>query len=62
MPGAADAGANRLDRMASLRASLDQHGVDVRQVIVPGVGHDAAGVLEPVKTFFSASLARSRSG
>lgn len=62
MPGAADAGANRLDRMASLKASLEQYGVDVRQVIVPGVGHDASKVLDPVKAFFTAVLARSRAG
>ena len=62
MPGAEDAGVNRLDRMASLRASLEQHGIDFRQVIVPGVGHDASQVLEPVKAFFSEILARSRAG
>jgi pimeloyl-ACP methyl ester carboxylesterase len=60
MPGASDAGANRLERMASLRASLEAHDVDVQQVIVPGVGHEAARVLEPVKAFFSTALARSR--
>ncbi|MDQ3692435.1 MAG: alpha/beta hydrolase [Chloroflexota bacterium] len=60
MPGAEDAGVNRQDRMSSLKASLEQHGIDVRQATVPGVGHEGFKVLEPVKSFFSEILGRHR--
>jgi hypothetical protein len=60
MPGAEDAGVNRQDRMASLKASLEQHDIDVQQTTVPGVGHEGFKVLDPVKSFFSAALARRR--
>ena len=57
MPGADDAGRTRLDRMASLRASFERHGIAVRQDVVPGVGHEGYKLLEPVKAFFSEVLA-----
>ncbi len=53
MPAADLAGANRQDRMAALRQSFEQHGIDVRQDTVPGVAHSGYALLEPVKAFFS---------
>lgn len=57
MPGADLAGANRQDRMASLKASFERHGIAVRQDTVPGVGHNGYALLDPVKAFFSEVLA-----
>ncbi len=51
MPGANDAGANRLERMQSLKRSFEEHGISVRHDVVPGVAHDGDRVLEPVKDF-----------
>lgn len=57
MPGADLAGANRQDRLRSLRASYDRHGIAVRHVVVPGVGHEGFKLLDPVKAFFAETLA-----
>ncbi len=57
MPGAELAGVNRQDRMASLRESFERHGIAVRQDTVPGVGHNGYALLDPVKAFFSETLA-----
>jgi len=62
MEGADLAGANRQDRMASLKASFEAHGIPVRQDVVPGAGHDGSAVLEPVKAFFTKVLAGQRAG
>ena len=63
MPGADLAGANRQDRMRALRASFERHGIPVRHVVVPGVGHEGFKLLDPVKTFFAERLAdRERYG
>lgn len=58
MPGADDAGVNRLDRIAALRRSLARHGVAVRLDIVPGAGHESHKMIDPVATFFTGILAR----
>lgn len=57
MPGAGDAGVTRLDRMASLRASFERHGIAVEQATVPGIGHNGYALLEPVKAFFAKTMA-----
>lgn len=43
--------ANRLERMAALRQSLEAHGIGVRQDIVTGAGHDGRLMLDPVRTW-----------
>lgn len=49
--------ANRLERMAALRASLEAQGIAVRQDIVPGAGHDGKAMLEPVCRWMADMLA-----
>lgn len=61
MPGAADAGRTRLDRMESLRASFERHDIAVRHDVVPGIGHNGYELLDPVKAFFSDVLGADRS-
>lgn len=51
MDGANDAGANRLERMASLKASFERAGLRVRQDVVEGAAHDLAPLLGSVKLF-----------
>jgi hypothetical protein len=58
MDGANDAGVTRVDRLASLHASFQGHGVVVQYEIVPGVGHDGFALLEPVRAFFAEVLSR----
>lgn len=54
------AGANRLDRMASLKESFARHGIEARQDIVPGASHEPAKVIAPVKDFFARTLRAHR--
>ncbi len=49
--------ANRLDRMAALRASFEQHGIAVRQDIVPGAGHDGRAMLALVQQWMAEVVA-----
>lgn len=60
MPGADLAGATRNDRIRSLKASLEKHGVPVRLDVEPGVAHDDRMLLKHVKDFFAATLKASR--
>jgi hypothetical protein len=53
MPGANAAGHTRLDRMRSLRASFERHGIVVRYDDVPGIAHDGYALLDQVKAFFA---------
>lgn len=62
MPGADEMGVNRQERMAALKASLEQHGIDVRQTTVPGFGHEGFNLVDPVKAFFTEVLAGRRAG
>lgn len=57
MEGADIAGANRQDRMRSLRRSLEAQGVAVQQDTIPGIGHDDRTMLGAVKSFFGDVLA-----
>lgn len=56
------AGANRQDRMASLKASFARHGIASRQDIVPGANHEPQKVIGPVKAFFAETLRAHRAG
>ncbi|HEX2889824.1 alpha/beta hydrolase [Vineibacter terrae] len=56
MEGANDAGRTRIDRLATLKANYEQHGIAVRHDIVPGIGHEGWKTLEPVIAFFTAVL------
>ncbi|TKT77418.1 hydrolase [Aquamicrobium sp. LC103] len=54
--------ANRIERMAALRESLEAHGVAVEQDVVPGAGHDGRQMLEPVQAWFARTLQTARDG
>lgn len=56
MEGANDAGKTRIDRLATLKANYERHGIAVRHDIVPGIGHEGWKTLEPVLTFFASVL------
>ncbi|QCI64013.1 alpha/beta hydrolase [Phreatobacter stygius] len=51
------AGANRHDRMRSLKASFENHGITVRHDIVPGVGHRSSGIFPAVEAFLNDATA-----
>jgi Esterase PHB depolymerase len=57
--GANDAGETRLDRIAALAASLEQHGIAVRRDVVAGVPHLGYPLLPVVEALFAETLARS---
>lgn len=52
--------ANRLQRMAALRASFEAQGIAVVQDIVAGAGHDGRAMLDPVRTWFAKVLGDAR--
>lgn len=56
MDGVNDAGRTRIERLAALRRSFEQNGIQVRYDEVPGVAHDGYGIVEPVKAFFAEAL------
>lgn len=60
MPGADLAGANRNDRMRSLKAGFERHGIKVRHDIVPGISHDDRELIAHVKAFFAEVLSEAR--
>lgn len=60
MPGADLAGATRNDRIRSLKASLERHGIAVTLDVEPGVAHDDRTLLKHVKTFFARTLGEVR--
>ncbi|EOD64163.1 alpha/beta fold hydrolase [Amycolatopsis vancoresmycina] len=51
-----DHGRSRPEQLDRLAATLARHGTAVRRVVVPGVGHSAAGTRPPVVEFFSGLL------
>jgi poly(3-hydroxybutyrate) depolymerase len=53
MPGINDAGANRIERITSLRESFRAHGALTRLDIVPGETHDVTKVAPGVRAFFA---------
>ncbi len=60
--GANMAGPTRLDRMRSLKAAFEAHGIAVRHDVVPGVAHEGLKVLAPVQTFFADVISADRKG
>ncbi|AXG76402.1 alpha/beta hydrolase [Streptomyces paludis] len=50
-PGANDAGATRVARTAALAANLRRYGIGVREVRLPGVGHDFGPMVPSVTGF-----------
>lgn len=51
MPDADLAGANRQDRLKSLKASFENHGIAVRHDTVPGVAHRRDGLMPAIEDF-----------
>jgi pimeloyl-ACP methyl ester carboxylesterase len=62
MEGANDAGANRPERLARLKASFEEHGVSVQFDLLANVAHDRMKVLDKVQDFFAEVLVRRRGG
>lgn len=60
MPGADLAGADRNDRLRSLKKSFEQHGIGVRLDVVPGVAHNDRKLIAHVKEFFTETLSAVR--
>lgn len=52
--------ANRLERMAALRRSLEDNGISVEQDVIAGAGHDGRLMLPHVEKWFAKVLDRSR--
>jgi poly(3-hydroxybutyrate) depolymerase len=53
MDGAEKTGRTRIERLRTLQADFEEHGVAVRFDLVPGVAHSGTGVLDAVRGFFS---------
>lgn len=53
MPGANDSGRTRPERLAALRDSYVQHGIDVRFEVLPNVAHVPVLGLGPVEDFLA---------
>ena len=56
MPAANDAGATRLERIATLRRNFETHGIAVQLDYVPGAGHVGQLLLPQVQVFMSRAL------
>jgi poly(3-hydroxybutyrate) depolymerase len=56
MPGSDRAGSTRVERVETLRANFEAHGIGVQHTIVPGVGHESYKFLPVVTSFFSSIL------
>ncbi|CAN7464659.1 alpha/beta hydrolase [Bosea sp. LjRoot90] len=62
MPDANHAGANRPERLDSLRRNFEEHGVTVRFDLVPNMPHDGLKAVPRVEDFFADVLAKRRTG
>lgn len=60
MEGANRAGVTRIDRMESLKASFEEHGISVRHDVISGYAHNGAAMYPAVTEFFADILARTR--
>ena len=60
MPDANHAGANRPERLASLRDNFAEHGIAARFDLVPNTPHDGVKVVPVVEDFFAGELRRIR--
>jgi len=58
MPDANRAGADRQERLESLRRSFEEHGVEATLLRVPGVRHSGRGVIPAVREFFQNVMLR----
>jgi pimeloyl-ACP methyl ester carboxylesterase len=58
MEGANDAGRTRIDRLATLKANYEKHGIAVRHHVIAGLGHEGWKALQPVTEFFEQALKR----
>jgi dienelactone hydrolase len=56
MEGANDAGRTRIDRLATLKANYEKHGIAVRHEVIPGLAHAGWKALQPVIEFFEETL------
>jgi len=56
MEGINDTGITRIDRLATLKANHEKHGIAVRHDIVQGIGHAGWKAMEPVIDFFDGVL------
>jgi poly(3-hydroxybutyrate) depolymerase len=56
MEGINDSGRTRLDRLETLKANYEKHGIAVRHDIVPGIGHEGWKAMLPVIDFFEETL------
>jgi poly(3-hydroxybutyrate) depolymerase len=52
MAGINDSGRTRVDRLATLKANYEKHGIAVRRDVLPGLGHEGWKALAPVLDFF----------
>ncbi len=48
----------RLDTLKNLQAEWGSQGIDVRLEVVPGVGHDSAGLHRLAEDFFSSLVGK----
>ncbi|WP_433503283.1 alpha/beta hydrolase [Pseudonocardia halophobica] len=55
-PGIDAGGATRIDRLRSLRANFERHGIGVDLVLLPGIGHRGLEVQPAVQRFLAARL------
>lgn len=58
MEGINESGRTRIDRLATLRANYEKHGIAVRHEVVPGIGHEGWKAMAPVIDFFESMLTR----
>lgn len=60
MEGINDSGVTRIDRLATLKANYERHGIPVRHEVVPGIGHEGWKAMAPVIDFFDGILGAGR--
>jgi poly(3-hydroxybutyrate) depolymerase len=60
MPDANHAGKTRPERLAALKASFEQAGIEARFDLVPNMAHDGLRAVPRVEDFFAEHLARLR--
>jgi len=56
MEGINDSGVTRIDRLATLKANYEKHGISVRHDIIEGLGHAGPRAMAPVIDFFEGIL------
>jgi pimeloyl-ACP methyl ester carboxylesterase len=61
-PGCEQTGANRLERLASLKSSFQHCGIAVRHDVVPGVAHRMAGLAPAINAFFDTLYTQRKAG